>query len=147
MTTVPDEAQLLQALRRTLVAQSEPVVEALFAWAGFARRGTWGMLTSAWATQFTTLGDDPADHRGLAPVLVALFDGSDLAAVTRPRLHAVTCGATTHLFQRRASCCRYYLLPQGELCASCPLVSDEERLRRNVHWMQTQADRRGLPGH
>jgi hypothetical protein len=63
-------------------------------------------------------------------------------------MHAVTCGPVTHLFQRRASCCRWYLLPQGELCASCPLVPQEARLQRNAAWMQAQRERQGSgPGH
>jgi hypothetical protein len=31
-----------------------------------------------------------------------------------------------------------YLLPQGNLCASCPLVSHDERLRRNAEFMERQ---------
>jgi len=56
----------------------------------------------------------------------------------QPRMHPVTCGEVTHLYQRRASCCRYYLLPQGDLCASCPLVSHDERVARNLQWMQSR---------
>ena len=136
IATVSDAAELLCTLRRALVAQSEPVVDALYEWSGFARRGTWGMLTSSWAAQFTGLCENPDDQRGVQPVIEDLFDGPDVVAAMRPRLHAVTYGAATHLYQRRASCCRCYLLPQGELCASCPLVSEEERLRRNREWMK-----------
>ena len=32
-----------------------------------------------------------------------------------------------------------YLLPQMELCASCPLVSHEERFARNLEWLKTRA--------
>lgn len=59
----------------------------------------------------------------------------------RPRTHAVTMEGVTNLYQRRASCCRYYLLPQGDLCASCPLVSQEERLQRNREFMAKQLAR------
>jgi hypothetical protein len=66
----------------------------------------------------------------------------------QPRLHAVSCGGATHLYQRRASCCRIYLLPGQQLCASCPLVGDDERLARNRAWMQRQLARQTpLPGH
>ena len=44
---------------------------------------------------------------------------------------AAIVGAALVLGLRRASCCRIYLLPRMELCASCPLVSQEERLARN----------------
>jgi hypothetical protein len=148
MTTVPGDAALLRALRDTLTAQGEPVVEALRRWSGFARRGTWGMLTSSWASHFTGLCETPDDQRPLQPILDRFFAGTDVVAAMQPRMHPVTCGPVTHLFQRRASCCRWYLLPQGELCASCPLVSQEARVQRNAAWMQAQRDRQGLgPGH
>jgi hypothetical protein len=145
---VPDRAALRDALRATLADQAAPVVEALYRWSGFARRGTWGMLTSAWVSQFTTYGEPPDDQRALLPELDAFFAGDDLVALMRPRLHAVSVGGATHLFQRRASCCRIYLLPGNGLCASCPLVGDAERLVRNRAWMACQLTRQGpLPGH
>jgi hypothetical protein len=145
---VPDVAALRRTVRATLTDQAAPVVEALFEWSGFARRGTWGMLTSAWVSQFTTYGEPRDDQRGLLPELDAFFGGDDLVAVMRPRLHAVSVGGATHLFQRRASCCRIYLLPGNDLCASCPLVGDDERLVRNRAWMASQLTRQGpLPGH
>ncbi len=75
------------------------------------------------------------------PFLLKFFEGDDEIARMKPRLNPVTLRAVTHLYQRRASCCRYYLLPQGGLCASCPLVSDEERTKRNVEFMEKQLDR------
>lgn len=141
MRTVAAPPELLATLRAALVAQAEPIVDALYRWSGFARRGTWGMLTSSWAAQFTRLSRTPDDQRAMLPVITAFFDGTDVAATMQPRMHPVTCGDTTHLYQRRASCCRFYLLPQGDLCASCPLVPHDERLRRNVEWMQKQAAR------
>jgi FhuF 2Fe-2S C-terminal domain len=58
-------------------------------------------------------------------------------------------GRAINVVQHRASCCRIYLLPQKELCASCPLVSQEERLERNQAWMKTQLERETTPraGH
>ncbi len=141
MTTVSNETALVKALREALVAQATPVVEALHAWSGFARRGSWGMITSSWAAQFTGLCEDRRDQRGMLSRIEALFAGDDVVAVMQPRMHAVTYRDVTHLYQRRASCCRYYLLPQGDLCASCPLVSHDERLARNLEWMKTQLER------
>ncbi len=146
ITVVADDAELLRRLRQELVAQSEPVVDALYAWSGFSKRGTWGMLTSSWAAQFTGLCADQNDQRSVQPAIDALFAGADIVTAMQPRLHAVTYGSATHLYQRRASCCRWYLLPQGDLCASCPLVSHEERIRRNQEWMKTQAERQVKAG-
>ena len=108
---------------------------------GTARRGTWGMLTSSWASQFTNLSENRDDQRSLMPVLDGLFAGNDVISEMAPAMRPVAYGGAVHLYQRRASCCRYYLLPAGDLCASCPLVSDEERLVKNVDWMKTQLER------
>jgi hypothetical protein len=145
LATVPDEDSLRRELRRALTAQATPVVEALYQWSGFARKGTWGMLTSSWAAQFTGLCENRNNQRGMLPVIESLFPGDDDVAKMQPRMHAVDYGDVVHLYQRRASCCRWYLLPQGELCASCPLVSHEERLQRNRAWMKKQIER-SVPG-
>lgn len=142
LTVVRDGDALLMKLRQGLTDQAAPVVDALFRWSGFAPRGTWGMLTSSWASQFTGLCDTPDDQRGMRPIIERFFGGDDDVAVMQPRLHPVSYGGATHLYQRRASCCRYYLLPQGDLCASCPLVAQEKRLELNLAWMKTQMERR-----
>jgi hypothetical protein len=149
VTTVADRHELLRALRSALVSQAMPVVEALHEWSGFARRGTWGMLTSSWAAHITSLHGDSRDQRPALPILRAFFAGDDVVAIMQPRMHEVTCLGATHLYQRRASCCRIYLLPHHELCASCPLVSHEERVDRNLAWMKTQLARESGPraGH
>jgi ferric iron reductase protein FhuF len=141
IATVPDAAALLAHLRMALVSQGRPVVEALYEWSGFARRATWGMLTSSWASHFTSLCDNRGDQRGVSPYLEGVFAGDDIVAEMQPTMHTVSYLGATHLYQRRASCCRYYLLPKGELCASCPLVSDEERLTKKREWMKTQFER------
>lgn len=144
MSIVGTEHALLRALRDALVRQSTPVVDALFEWSGFARRGTWGMVTSSWASQFTVLCNDRRDHRPIEPVLDEFFAGYDIVGAMRPLMHAVEWHGAVHLYQRRASCCRYYLVPEGDLCASCPLVSHEERLVRNREWMQTLLEREAV---
>jgi len=141
MSTVPDHRALMHVLRDALVGQSAPMVDALFEWSGFAHRGTWGMLTSSWASQFTGLWKNRNDQRPVAPLLDELFAGDDIVFEMRPAMHEVEYAGAIHLYQRRASCCRYYLLPQGDLCASCPLVSHEERMERNCDWMRTQHER------
>lgn len=146
LATVADREALLGRLRAGLTAQAEPIVETLFQWSGFARRGTWGMLTSSWASQFTALCETPGDQRYMQTVIERFFHGDDDVAAMQPRTHPVTYASATHLYQRRASCCRYYLLPKGDLCASCPLVPHERRLQLNLEWMKTQIDRRAKAG-
>jgi hypothetical protein len=140
VTCVASRGALLRSLRDELTHQAAPVVEALYSWSGFARRGTWGMLTSSWTAHFTSLAASRPDQSDVLPLLNEFFEGTDLAADMRPRLHIVHYRNRAHVYQRRASCCRFYLVPQGELCASCPLVSDEERVARNLAWMKKQID-------
>jgi hypothetical protein len=146
---VANQAALLRALRSALTEQATPVVEALHNWSGFARRGTWGMLTSSWASHIISLHGDSRDQRPALPILRDFFAGDNIVAKMQPRVHEVNHLGATHLCQRRASCCRICLLPGKELCASCPLVSHEERLERNRAWMTTQLDRENTPraGH
>lgn len=64
------------------------------------------------------------------------FAGYDVVFQMQPHFYPVTYNQVTHIYHRRATCCRYYLLPQGQYCASCPLLSQKERVQRNQAWMQ-----------
>jgi ferric iron reductase protein FhuF len=138
-------APLLQLLRDELQSQAEPVVRALYDWSGFSVKGSWGMITSSWASQFISVCERLGGQALAAPIMEAFFAGTDDVARMQPRTHPVSMQGITHLYQRRASCCRYYLLPQGDLCASCPLVSHEERLSRNTEFMARQLARAPAP--
>ena len=134
--TVTDRAALRRVLRHRLHEQTSPVVHALHEWSGFSVKGAWGMIVSSWASHFIAVCDRLGGQAQAITLFEELCSGDDDLARMQPRLHPVTLGTVTHVFQRRASCCRYYLLPKGSLCTSCPLVSQEERLRRNTEWMQ-----------
>lgn len=138
---VSDSQALVRRLRQTLTQQAAGVVQALHEWSGFSVRGAWGMVTSSWASQFINVCGHLGDQSRALPMLAAFFAGDDDVCRMRPILHPVSYKDVTQLYQRRASCCRYYLLPQGQLCASCPLVSHDERLQRNRDWMKKQIDR------
>jgi len=116
-TFVSDESALFASLRSQLQAQAFPVVEALHKWSGFSTKGAWGQITSSWASQFVNVCDRFGGQIQAKPIVEAFFAGEDVVARMQPRLHPVTMEGVTHLYQRRASCCRYYLLPQGSLCA------------------------------
>jgi ferric iron reductase protein FhuF len=141
---VPDTHTLLRVLRAELVDQAQPLVDVLYQWSGFSRKGSWGMITSAWASHFTEVCGRTGSQADVLPSILEFFEGSDEPARMKPKLHPVTLRGVTHLYQRRASCCRYYLLPQGDLCASCPLVSDDERIARNLEFMDSQLKRAAL---
>jgi hypothetical protein len=131
---------LLGWLRTSLVQQAQPIVDTLYEWSRFARKGLWGMITSSWGAQFMQIcGAIDTQTSGLQYV-EPFFAGNDVVAQMQPSFYPVTYHQVTHLYHRRATCCRYYLLPRGSYCASCPLLSQEERLQRNHTWMRHLVD-------
>lgn len=134
---LPSDVDLLAWLRESLVRQASPIVEALHCWSGFSRKGIWGMVTSSWGAQFIhILGEIAPQESGLSTVR-QFFAGNDVVAHTQPYFYSVTSKQVTQVYHRRATCCRYYLLPHGGYCASCPLIPQEEGVRRNIEWMKT----------
>jgi hypothetical protein len=127
---------LLGCLRASLMQQAQPVVDALYKWSHFSMRGIWGMLTSAWASQFINIFGAIDEQKNGLPRVQQFFQGNDVVSQMQPHLYPVTFGHVTHVYHRASSCCRYYLLRQGQYCASCPLVSQEDRLQRNRQWMK-----------
>lgn len=128
---------LLEWLRTSLMQQAQPVVDALYDWSHFSRRGIWGMLTSAWGSQFINVVGEVDEQKNGLPHVQQFFQGTDVVSQMQPHFYPVTYRHVTHVYHCGSSCCRYYLLRQGQYCASCPLVSQEERLRRNQQWMKT----------
>jgi ferric iron reductase protein FhuF len=133
--------ELMQRLRDGLMQQAEPIVEALYNWSHFSIRGMWGLVTSSWGAQFFNIfGAIGEQECGLQHVR-QFFQGNDLVAQMQPDFYPVTFRNVTHIYHRRASCCRFYKIPQGQLCASCPIVSQEERLQRNQAYMKYLLER------
>jgi hypothetical protein len=142
VTTVADRHELLSALRSALVSQAMPVVEALHEWSGFARRGTWGMLTSSWAAHITSLHGDSRDQRPALPILRAFFAGDDVVAIMQRGCTRVTClGATITVSAARELL--PHLSPARTMSCARAVRSclDEERVDRNLAWMKTQLAR------
>ncbi len=128
---------LLSWLRTSLIQQAQPIVEALYDWSEFSKKAIWGMIASSWGSQFINVfGEIDEQQHGL-PHVRQLFEGQDVVSQMQPHFYPVTYGHVTHVYHRGASCCRYYKLPPRQYCASCPLISQEERLQRNKQWMKT----------
>jgi ferric iron reductase protein FhuF len=142
---LPSPQALIARLRTSLVQQAEPVVDALSAWSQFSRRGVWGLITSAWGAQFINVCGEIGAQTDALPHVRQLFAGHDVVSQMQPQFYPVTYQQVTHLYHRGASCCRYYLLQPGQYCASCPLLSQEERLRRHTQGMKTLVASRELP--
>ena len=138
---LPSSDALLAGLRESLVQQAQPVVDTLYEWSHFSVRGLWGMITSAWGSQFIHIFGEIDEQPKALPIVRQLFAGNDLAAQMQPEFYPVTYQHTTHVYHRGASCCRYYLLRRGQYCASCPLISQEGRLQRQQDRMKHLIDR------
>jgi hypothetical protein len=133
---------LLSRLRDALVQQAEPIVAALYNWSHFSIRGSWGLITSSWGAQFFNIFSEiDGQERGL-PHVRQLFEGTDVVSQMQPDFYPVTYRHVTHVYHRRASCCRFYKIPQGQLCASCPIVPQEERVRQNLAYMKHLSEHR-----
>jgi ferric iron reductase protein FhuF len=138
---LPSQDELTAWLRTSLTQQAQPIVEALYEWSGFSVRGTWGMITSSWGSQFMNICEEIEEQKVGLPYALNFFEGNDLVSQMKPDFYPVTYKNVTHIYHRRSSCCRYYKLPHGQYCASCPLVSQEERIQRNRDWMQYLLER------
>jgi ferric iron reductase protein FhuF len=133
--------ELLDRLRDELIQQADPIVQALHNWSHFSIRGIWGLVTSSWGAQFFNIfGEIDGQESGLEHVR-QFFQGNDIVSQMQPEFYPVTFRHVTHIYHRRASCCRFYKIPQGQLCASCPIVSHEERLQRNQAYMKYLLER------
>jgi hypothetical protein len=138
---LPSRQALLGWLRASLVQQAQPMVDALYEWSHFSVRGIWGMITSAWGSQFIQIFGEIDAQQNALPAVRQLFAGDDVVSQMQPFFYPVTYKHVTHVYHRGASCCRYYLLRQGNYCASCPLISQEERLQRHQAWMKYLVER------
>jgi ferric iron reductase protein FhuF len=127
---------LQAALRTTLVGQAAPVVSALHEWSQFSARAIWGQVASSWGAQFTSIMGHLDRHVEAFEQARTFFDTPGFIRGMSPRFYPVTHCNVTRIYHRRASCCLYYRLPAGNYYASCPLISQAERVRRNKEWIE-----------
>jgi len=136
-TVAPElNSELQEILRATLVDQAQPVVDTLYAWSRFSKRAIWGQIASSWRAQFTSVLAHLNLHAEGLRRAQEFFDSPGFINGMRPKFYAVTHNSRTRIYHRRASCCLYYRLPTGSYCASCPLLTQAERVRRNKEWIE-----------
>ncbi|HTU57671.1 MAG TPA: (2Fe-2S)-binding protein [Polyangiales bacterium] len=123
-------------LRNTLLQQATPVVEALHAWSGMPLRSLWGQVLSSWSLQFVSILTELGDPLRALDETAAFFASPELAHRCPPQLYAVEHASLTRVYHCRGSCCLYYKTGAGSYCASCPLITQEQRLARNRAWME-----------
>jgi hypothetical protein len=134
--TAIDNPELTSHLRAALIEQAEPVIDALYDWSRFSKRALWGQIASSWGSQFTAVLGHLNGHLESMERARAFFDVPGFIRGMSPAFHAVSHLNKTRIYQRRASCCLYFRLPNTHYCASCPLVSQSERVKRNKEWME-----------
>ena len=126
------EDELRRRLLESLIATTEPLIAALYAWSHRARQALWAMAASSWASQFLTvaraLGDEERGVRE-ARAMFALADAPEIARAA-PALYEVRSGDTARYCQRWGSCCLYFKVTERRFCMACPIVPDAERMER-----------------
>lgn len=130
------DPSLAAVLRTTLMNQAEPAVRALHEWSRFSARAIWGQIASSWGAQFTSILGHLNRHIEALEQARTVFNVPGFIGGMSPQFYPVTHRNVTRIYQRRASCCLYYKLPTGSYCASCPLLSQSERVRRNKEWIE-----------
>jgi hypothetical protein len=90
--SVEDSHALLRLLRSQLLEQAWPVVEALYGWSGFSKKGAWGQITSAWTSHFVNAYDRLGGQALALPVVQAFFEGNDELTRMQPQLHPLQSG-------------------------------------------------------
>lgn len=125
--------ELRACLREDLIRQAEAVVEALSNWSHLSAKGLWGLMASSWGGQFVSVLR-ASDHTPASTIecVRRFFDGDDVVFQMQPNLYRVTIGDVSGVYYRAAACCRHYLRPEKQYCAMCPLISQEDRVRRNT---------------
>jgi hypothetical protein len=126
---------LLAKLQETLSGQARPVIEALYSWSRFSKRALWGQIASSWGAQFSAILAHLKRHADALPYGTEFFADPSFLGAMRPWFYPVRHNGLVRIFHRRASCCLYYRIPGAAYCASCPLVSHAERVRRNKEWI------------
>jgi hypothetical protein len=126
---------LLMAIRDALKEQTRPVIESLHSWSRFSKRALWGQVASSWGSQFSAILAHLRRHAEALEYGTEFFADPDFLGAMRPKFHAVSHNGLVRIYHRAASCCLYYRIPGAAYCASCPLVSDAERVKRNREWI------------
>lgn len=115
--------------RAALFAQHSPLVDALSGWSQTRPHVLWGQVTSAWAQQWLSLECEVGGVARAVDLARCFLAGGDAIAEASPRFVCVSEVHSRYQLQR-ASCCRYYLSPQGAYCQSCPLPQHRPAGRR-----------------
>jgi hypothetical protein len=126
-----DDAELLAWLRERVEAHLALTAGAVRACSPLGRRAPWALAADGCATAFLHVGKKlgrEEDSCLEADAFLAPGSGSRLRS--RASFFTLEHAGRRETFLRRASCCLYYKVPTGEYCTMCPLLQEQERVRR-----------------
>lgn len=109
-----------------IIATLLPVVAAVHARTRRGRHALWGTITDMVAAAFHRIGDHldrPSKARHLASTVI---DGSD-TLIGGANWHDVEWSGGTKHTRIRNICCLWYQTSGGELCLTCPRITDRDR--------------------
>jgi hypothetical protein len=126
---------LRRHLLKSLIQFTEPVVATQHEWSRFSRHALWAMATSSWAEQFVSIARQIGDEaRGVREARAVFQLASELSQAA-PTLYEVRGETAARTCQVRRACCLYFKGTTRYFCASCPIISESERLERNRAWI------------
>lgn len=137
--TAPDDVAPASAgaFAVSLVATLQPVVEAVHARSRRGRHALWGTVTDMVAAAFHRVGDH-LDRSSQARELAGSVIDASSTLVGGANWHDVIWPGGTEHTRIRNICCLWYQTPGGDLCLTCPRVTDTERVEM-LHKRQATA--------
>lgn len=120
-------ARVLESLK----AFTEPLVQSQHEWSRFSRHALWSMAVSSWAAQFASIGTRLGRRDKAVRDARRVFALDPEIARAAPEAYVVRAKNKSLVCQKRSACCLYYKGPSKHFCASCPIISKDERLARN----------------
>ena len=132
-----DQNAAIRLIADQLLGHAKPVVEALHGWSGFSRKALWAMVSSSWVGQIINIGKRlNLPEERLRRYLILFYDQWRPLADSLPHWYFISEQEKNHYFHIRASCCLYFKGKNRHFCASCPVIKEEERAKRNRRWVQ-----------
>lgn len=109
-----------------IVATLRPVVEAVHVRTRRGRHALWGTVTDMIAAAFHRVGDHLDQSSEARHLAAAVIDGST-TLTGGANWHDVDWSGGTKHTRIRNICCLWYQSPGGDLCLTCPRITDQQR--------------------
>ncbi|MGH3870529.1 MAG: (2Fe-2S)-binding protein [Pseudonocardiaceae bacterium] len=128
---VADETALAALLRREIVTHAAPFLKVYGPLVRFGRRTLWAAVTDMLDVTLLVAGRTfGSAQAGAADARLVLAQREEPLTSASTTCEVTDERGRTHWIRRRGWCCFTYALPEVEHpCASCPRVSDAERVR------------------